>query len=391
MNSAMHLAVKNSAARKVRPLTKANASAILIIATALAGGCTHLPPTPDDPENYRQTKVDGPGVLALVVHGKAEKTRDLPKSRIGNPAKYEVFGQTYQVLDTAKGFEESGVASWYGTKFHGRKTSSGETYNMYNMTAAHKHLPLPTFVLVTNVDNGKQLVVKVNDRGPFVGDRVIDLSYGAAARLGVLDTGTANVKLEAVSSHQPKTDSTRTDVLIAGKADRPAPVPTSAAVSILNSQAANQRDQNGNVRQRQPVNVRKAAAAIAATPNVTPAANSGTSANFEPRLQRRSANTSSAYIEPSLTRQSVVSDTPRVTNASGMVIQVGAFSERQNAEAMRQRVNRAVSDNAAIISLDDDRQLHKVQIGPLPAEAPIEEILSRLRLAGIDRIRLFEI
>jgi len=325
-------------------------------------------------------------VLALVVHGKAEKTRDLPKSRIGNPSEYEVFGETYEVLDTAKDFEERGVASWYGSKFHGRKTSSGETYNMYNMTAAHKHLPLPTFVLVTNEENGKQLVVKVNDRGPFVDDRVIDLSYGAAARLGVLDTGTARVKLEAVSSHNQTDDgkSRAPEVLIAEKAVKSEPVPAAASaavqtagvVSLTNSQADEDpvfltRD----VRKRQPVNIRKTAV-------------SGV-VNTEGEQQLGSQD--SGYISPTLSRQVSVADTAGAKNATGMVIQVGAFSERQNAEAMRKRVNRAVSDNAAIISLDDDRQLHKVQIGPLPAEAPIEEILSRLRLAGIDRIRLFEI
>jgi len=360
--------------------------AVVLVTTALAGGCTHLPPTPDDPENYRQTRVDGPGVLALVVHGKTEKTRDLPKSRIGNPSEYEVFGKTYEVLDSAKGFRERGVASWYGSKFHGRKTSSGETYNMYNMTAAHKHLPLPTFVLVTNMDNGKQLVVKVNDRGPFVDDRVIDLSYGAAARLGVLDSGTARVRLEAVSSHTPKEQERKpADVMIADRTVQPAPVAhpvaNRVAVSILNSQPTDPVPAEGAVRQRQPINVRKAAVVSANVDVKTAAA----------EIEQSGGSATGGYIKPALTRQRSVADSRGAKSATGMVIQVGAFSERQNAEAMRKRVNRAVSDNAAIISLDDDRQLHKVQIGPLPAEAPIQEIVSRLRLAGIDRIRLFEI
>lgn len=142
---------------------------------------------------------DGPGTPSLLASGVAEQPRNLPKSRYGNPETYTVFGQQYSVLDTAEGYQERGIASWYGSKFHGRKTSSGEVYDMYGITAAHKSLPLPTFVRVSNLDNGQSLIVKVNDRGPFHADRVIDLSYGAAARLGVLDKGTAPVEVTAIT------------------------------------------------------------------------------------------------------------------------------------------------------------------------------------------------
>ena len=144
---------------------------------------------------------DGPGDLRRAQAVSAEPVRNLPKSRIGNAPEYTVFGQRYAVLDSAEGFRERGVASWYGSKFHGRDTSSGERYDMHLMTAAHKHLPLPTFVRVTRTDNGESVVVKVNDRGPFVDDRIIDLSFGAAARLGMLDGGTAPVEVVAVSTH----------------------------------------------------------------------------------------------------------------------------------------------------------------------------------------------
>ena len=102
-----------------------------------------------------------------------------PKSRYGNPKSYVVFGKRYYVMDSGKGYIEKGIASWDGTKFHGRRTSSGETYDMYAMTAAHKSLPLPTYVQVTNLSNSKFIVVKVNDRGPFHENRIIDLSYTA--------------------------------------------------------------------------------------------------------------------------------------------------------------------------------------------------------------------
>ncbi len=121
-----------------------------------------------------------------------------PLSRYGNPRTYSVAGHRYSVLKSSKGFKQRGLASWYGTKFHSRRTSSGENYNMYALTAAHKTLPLPTYVRVKNLDNGKVIVVKVNDRGPFHPGRIIDLSYGAAVKLGVFPKGTARVEIEAI-------------------------------------------------------------------------------------------------------------------------------------------------------------------------------------------------
>jgi len=123
-----------------------------------------------------------------------------PKSRGGNPASYQVFGKTYYVQPNSLGYKEQGTASWYGTKFHGRKTSNGETYDMYAMTAAHKSLPIPTYLKVKNVANNKEIIVRVNDRGPFHGNRIIDLSYAAAAKLDILGKGTAVVQLEAINT-----------------------------------------------------------------------------------------------------------------------------------------------------------------------------------------------
>ena len=126
------------------------------------------------------------------------------RSKYGNPGSYEVFGKTYYVKDSAEGFQQKGIASWYGNKFHGQRTSSGEDYDMYAMTAAHKTLPIPVFVEVTNHDNGRKAVVKVNDRGPFHEGRIIDLSYAAATKLGVAQTGTANVSIRVVTSESDR-------------------------------------------------------------------------------------------------------------------------------------------------------------------------------------------
>ncbi len=129
------------------------------------------------------------------------------KSKSGNPSSYVVFGKRYHVLDSADGFVQRGIASWYGTKFHGRKTSSGEVYSMHAMTAAHKTLPLPSYVHVKNLDNGRSTVVRVNDRGPFIQGRIIDLSYAAAKKLGVNGPGTAKVEISVVKRGQTQPSS----------------------------------------------------------------------------------------------------------------------------------------------------------------------------------------
>ena len=116
----------------------------------------------------------------------------------GNKSPYQVFGETYHVMPSSLGYVEIGIASWYGKKFHGRLTSNGEVYDMYQLSAAHKALPLPSVVRVTNLDNGRKVIVRVNDRGPFHSDRVIDLSYQTALALGFTDQGTAPVVIEAI-------------------------------------------------------------------------------------------------------------------------------------------------------------------------------------------------
>ncbi len=126
--------------------------------------------------------------------------QDEPRSRLGNPHEYEVFGRTYRVLEQGGGHQETGLASWYGRDFHGAATSSGEPYDMHALTAAHRHLPIPIFARVTHLGNGRSVVVRINDRGPFAGDeRVIDLSYAAARRLGMVEEGIARVRVETLT------------------------------------------------------------------------------------------------------------------------------------------------------------------------------------------------
>lgn len=141
---------------------------------------------------------DGAPSINRLVNFKEPTPASEPLSRYGNPTEYFVDGHKYQVMKSSSGYKTRGMASWYGTKFHHQRTSSGEAYDMYVMTAAHKTLPLPTYVKVKNLSNGRVAVVKVNDRGPFHSDRVIDLSYAAALKLGVFPKGTALVEIETI-------------------------------------------------------------------------------------------------------------------------------------------------------------------------------------------------
>lgn len=125
------------------------------------------------------------------------------RTRAGNPKSYKVFGQRYTVLKDSKNHKERGIASWYGNKFHGRKTSNGEIYDMFAMSAAHKTLPIPSYVRVTNLSNQRSVIVRINDRGPFHDNRIIDLSYTAAVKLGIQQTGTGLVEIETLEPDQP--------------------------------------------------------------------------------------------------------------------------------------------------------------------------------------------
>lgn len=149
-------------------------------------------------DDFNRIKDTGPDSTVDVSQVPDAEPVDEPLAKYGNKSPYTVLGETYKILPTSEGFTQTGKASWYGKKFHGLKTSSGEKYDMYKMTAAHRNLPLPTYVRVTNVANGKTVIVKVNDRGPFHSERVMDLSYAAASRLDILRTGTATVRIEAI-------------------------------------------------------------------------------------------------------------------------------------------------------------------------------------------------
>lgn len=164
----------------------------------LAVACGSAPPRRAPPPSVPERSRPPPPPANLEAIPDAVP-RIEPRSTRGNPVSYEVFGKRYFLLATAEGYKERGVASWYGPDFHSRPTSSGEPYDMYAMTAAHKTLPIPAYARVTNLSNGQSVVVRINDRGPFVDNRIIDLSYTAAHKLGMTRAGTAFVEVEVIT------------------------------------------------------------------------------------------------------------------------------------------------------------------------------------------------
>ena len=192
---------------------------------AVVAGLTACFSTPPQPTGPTPKSTVPPVLVTPLPDSVADAIpRIEPRARNGNPPFYDVFGKRYYVLSSSVGYWERGVASWYGPGFHKVRTSTGEPYDMYGMTAAHKTLPLPAYVRVTNLQNGRSVVVRVNDRGPFVGNRIIDLSYAAAAKLDMLRNGTAMVDVRTLDPSTPPPVITASTAPVSGAVTPASPV-----------------------------------------------------------------------------------------------------------------------------------------------------------------------
>lgn len=249
-------------------------------------------------------------------------------SRGGNRPVYEVWGKTYRVLPDARGYARQGTASWYGEKFHGYATSNGEIYDMYKMSAAHRSLPLPTYARVTSLDNGRSVIVRVNDRGPFHSDREIDLSYAAAARLDILDRGTGRVKVEAID-----------------------PVAWQA--------------ENGNNEAN-----RTAATAVQSAAASTP------------RTAVTQADDSAATRSGEATEAAVRSEPNPADDKAPIYLQIAALGSADNAQALKSRLERELSQPVRVA---DGAGMYRVQVGPLAHAGQVEPVRDELRRAGFEQ------
>lgn len=172
-------------------------SHLLLLGSLLLAACGSTAPPPNSGRYAIQQ--DRAPSRPVDIHSIPDVVPEpVTRTMAGNRSPYTVLGKSYHVMDTEEGYRARGIASWYGEKFHGHKTSNGEIFDMYQVSAAHKSLPIPSYARVTNLDNNRSIMVRVNDRGPFHGDRLIDLSYAAAVKLGYADRGTARVLVEGV-------------------------------------------------------------------------------------------------------------------------------------------------------------------------------------------------
>jgi len=313
----------------------ARALALPLCAAVAAGlaACFSAPPRPESPRPVATPEPETPPPAQSVPD---VVPRIEPRSRSGNPPFYDVLGKRYFVLSSNVGYVERGVASWYGPGFHKVRTSTGETYDMYGMTAAHKTLPLPAYVRVTNLQNGRSVVVRVNDRGPFVGNRIIDLSYTAASKLDMLRNGTAMVEVRSL------------DV---------APVPAPATPITAADSAPT-------------------AAPLTATPleAVSPAA---------------PAAGSPAQSSPVAGSAAAGSSVTQVAVPAALFIQAGAFSDPKNAERLAERLRGG--GYGKIFVRDNEiagRRMYRVRIGPVPSVAEFDRIVAALERVGINDAHL---
>ncbi len=308
------------------------------------------------------------------------------QTRAGNPNTYVVFGKRYYVKRSNKNYRSRGIASWYGKKFHGRKTSNGETYNMYAMTAAHKTLRIPSYVRVTNLENGKVIVVRVNDRGPFVNNRIIDLSYAAAHKLGITRKGTGLVKIAVVGPGQIGIPVSRKPQ---PKLARLHTKPTTPATTTETTRWQH-RDSIAET------NI----AAIEEDPNPDNfGVVSGRPANSQTGLTKKSPKvqtrkqTSTNPIKPKVPspgfQRAHEKPTQKFTGTHKVYLQVGAFFDKKNAQRLLEKV-RALGNTSSRIfkSNKNNRTLYRVRVGPIVNVDQVDQVAARLTGQGIRNTRV---
>jgi rare lipoprotein A len=297
---------------------------------------------------------------------------DAPRSKYGNPASYEVYGQTYEVLATARGYSERGKASWYGEDFHGKRTSSGEPYNMHAMTAAHRTLPLPTYVRVTNLKNRREVIVRVNDRGPFHDNRIIDLSFAAATELGITGTGTADVEVTAIDPVVAAADTTprRLPPPPAVRRD-PAPAVSAPPLQTMPIQDAGQDASSVLAPDEIPVSVQRRP-----KPGETSPIIEELPGDFPQTSDAPAAQPNVVADKPA----SSAKPAPGVTALRGHYLQTGAFSESKNADAMVDRLRQAGFETVGVYPTQG---VLKVRLGPYSSATALEPDHRRLTAMGI--------
>ena len=322
----------------------------LLAAGLILAGCSTTSTAPSRGQRTWPSGSDGPppaGTDVPDVQQVPDAEPKLESIRSGGPNKpYEVLGQSYTPMTRDEPLVERGLASWYGRKFHGRRTASGETYNMYAMTAAHKTMPIPSYARVRNPANGREIVVRVNDRGPFSSGRVIDLSYAAAVKLGV-QNGVAPVELERITYEDIR----------AGLANR-------GASNLARAPAAPPPVAQPTPVPTVPPAVVAETSDPAPIPAPTPAANVATVAAASP-----------AAAEPTERARSYT------TAASGFWLQLGAFGRSDGAYSFQQRIAAELDWLSPLLAVFAEGGMHRLQAGPYASRDQAREAADRVRAA----------
>ena len=277
-----------------------------------------------------------------------------PLSKYGNPKSYVVFGKTYNTLPSSRGFVQRGIASWYGKKFHGKLTSSREPYDMYGMTAAHTQLPLPTYVQVTNLKNGKQVILRVNDRGPFHANRVIDLSYSAAMKLDIVREGTGLVEVRALDPRNYRLANNKSEGQFEDQAE---------VLSNLEKPRLNESGQDVEA----PVVVSQVETA--------------------PEISEKISEQQAVYEGSSTV--TVADATTTLVSGPQVYIQVSAFGDRANANQLKNQLSELNLGSVSISSVVKyAKQLHRVRIGPLATVQSADDTVVELNAMGMSGHRV---
>ncbi|WP_334188044.1 septal ring lytic transglycosylase RlpA family protein [Noviherbaspirillum sp.] len=302
-----------------------------------------LPPAGSGRGGYYQDDGPGDNVPPGLLDLPDPEPRVEPYARRGNQP-YTVFGKTYTPITDSRPLKQQGVGSWYGKKFHGQKTSSGELYDMYKITAAHPTLPIPSYARVTNLANGKQVIVRVNDRGPFLGGRIIDLSYAAALKLGYLEKGSSQLEVERLLPEDIER------IAAARREQAPMTASSTTAPAAIQPALASGTPSEGAV------------ALPVAAPVLPPI-----------------SMIASSDIQPSVTQQAVPSAAP------GFYIQLGAFAQAANAEAARARLMQKYRTDLPPVEVMQQGTLYRLHSGPFATRAEAASAAQQLQDVGATR------
>ncbi|WP_238947703.1 septal ring lytic transglycosylase RlpA family protein [Caldimonas brevitalea] len=352
-----------------RPVLRRLVCALTVGTAVVLVGCASKPgaPRPDD---------DGPGRPPAAVGNVPDAEPRIEPLARGSNRPYTVLGRSYVPTTADQSYRQRGIASWYGRKFHGRRTSSGETYDMYAMTAAHPTLPIPSYARVRHVASGREVIVRINDRGPFHGNRILDLSYAAAAKLGIVRRGSAEVEVERITH-----DEIRAGTWRRSPGDEAAVVRV-AEDETRSSTAAPERSSPREDRLDAPAApAPRSEPAPGTSPDVsTPTAGAAVApAEVTPALAATApaAPAVAALAPPAATDAA----TARSSQAApeGFWVQLGVFRQRAGAESFHRRVSDELDWLRPLLAIFDDASMFRLQAGPYPSRAEAASTALRLQ------------